>query len=169
MGTQHVEIERKFEAGPDFVVPGLGDLPGVASVSEPEELELSATYHDTPDLRLLRSRVTLRRRTGGTDAGWHVKLPGSDGARTELHQPLGRAVKSPPAAVLAPVLGLIGTRPVGPVATIETHRVVRRLADAEGRVLAEVADDAVTGAALAAAAGAPVTITAWRGIEVELV
>ena len=165
----HLEIERKFDVGPDFSVPDLVGVAGVASVADVEEIDLAATYHDTADLRLLRSRVTLRRRTGGTDAGWHVKLPGSAGARTELHQPLGRAVQSPPAAVLAPVLGLIGTRPVGPVATIETHRVVRRLADAEGRVLAEVADDAVTGAALAAAAGAPVTVTAWREIEVELV
>ncbi|HEV7210142.1 MAG TPA: CYTH and CHAD domain-containing protein [Blastococcus sp.] len=165
----HLEIERKFDVGPDFAVPDLVGVAGVASVADVEEIDLAATYHDSADLRLLRSRVTLRRRTGGADAGWHVKLPGPDGARTELHQPLGRAVKAPPVAVLAPVRGLIGTRPVGPVATIETHRVVRRLADAEGRVLAEVADDAVTGAALATTAGAPVTITAWREIEVELV
>ncbi|MGZ4605084.1 MAG: CYTH and CHAD domain-containing protein [Blastococcus sp.] len=167
--TGKLEIERKFDVGPDFTVPDLLGVAGVASVTDVEEIDLAATYHDTADLRLLRSRVTLRRRTGGPDAGWHVKLPGPAGARTELHQPLGRAVKTPPAAVLAPVLGLVGTRPVGPVATIETHRVVRRIADAEGRVLAEVADDAVTGAALAARAGAPVTITAWREIEVELV
>lgn len=169
MGTQHVEIERKFEAGPDFVVPGLGDLPGVASVSEPEELELSATYHDTPDLRLLRSRVTLRRRTGGADAGWHVKLPASAGARLELHQPLGRAIKRAPAAVLAPVRGLVGTQQVGPVATVHTHRVLRRLLDADGRQLAEVADDLVTGTALPTAAGESAVISSWREIEVELV
>src|SRR6478672_5164663 len=168
MGTQHVEIERKFEAGPDFVVPGLGDLPGVASVSEPEELELSATYHDTPDLRLLRSRVTLRRRTGGADAGWHVKLPASAGARLELHQPLGRAIKRAPAAVLAPVRGLVGTQQVGPVATVHTHRVLRRLLDADGRQLAEVADDLVTGTALPTAAGESAVISSWREIEVEL-
>jgi CHAD domain-containing protein len=165
----HVEIERKFDVGPDFTVPDLSGVAGVASVADVEEIDLAATYHDTPDLRLLRSKVTLRRRTGGPDAGWHVKLPAAAGARLELHQPLGRAVKAPPAAVLAPVLGLVGTQRPGPVATVETHRIVRRLADAEGRVLAEVADDTVTGAALAAAAGEPSTITTWREIEVELV
>jgi CHAD domain-containing protein len=169
MGTQHVEIERKFDAGPQFVVPELGSVAGVASVSEPEEIELSATYHDTAGLRLLRSRVTLRRRTGGNDAGWHVKLPAVAGARLELHQPLGRAVKRPPASVLAPVRGLVGTQDVGPVATVHTHRVLRRLLDADGRQLAEVADDLVTGTALPAAAGGSATITSWREIEVELV
>jgi CHAD domain-containing protein len=169
MGTQHVEIERKFDIGPQFVVPELGTVPGVASVSEPEELELSATYHDTPGLRLLRSRVTLRRRTGGNDDGWHVKLPAAAGARTELHQPLGRAVKRPPADVLAPVRGLVGMQDVGPVATLHTHRVLRRLYDGDGRQLAEVADDLVTGTALPTAAGEAATITSWREIEVELV
>jgi CHAD domain-containing protein len=169
MGTQHVEIERKFDVGAQFAVPDLGSVPGVASESEPEELELSATYHDTPGLRLLRSRVTLRRRTGGNDAGWHVKLPAAAGARTELHQPLGRAVKRPPADVLAPVRGLVGTQDVGPVATVHTHRVLRRLYDADGRQLAEVADDLVTGTALPAAAGESAAITSWREIEVELV
>ena len=131
MGSQHVEIERKFDVGPEFVVPDLCGVPGVATVGEPEEIELAATYHDTPGLRLLRSRVTLRRRTGGMDAGWHVKLPAGVGARTELHQPLGRATKKPPAAVLAPVRGIVGTSEVGPVATVHTHRVLRRLFDAD--------------------------------------
>jgi CHAD domain-containing protein len=169
VGTQHVEIERKFDAGPQFVVPDLGAVPGVASVSEPEEFELSATYHDTPGLRLLRSRVTLRRRTGGKDAGWHVKLPAAGGARTELHQPLGPGGEAVPAGVLAPVRGLVGTHGLGPVATVHTHRVVRRLFDADGRELAEVADDLVTGTALAATAGEAAAISSWREIEVELV
>lgn len=169
MGSQHVEIERKFDVGPEFVVPDLCGVPGVATVGEPEEIELAATYHDTPGLRLLRSRVTLRRRTGGMDAGWHVKLPAGVGARTELHQPLGRATKKPPAAVLAPVRGIVGTSEVGPVATVHTHRVLRRLFDATGRQLAEVADDLVTGTALPAEAGEAATVSSWREIEVELV
>ena len=39
---------------------------------------LTAVYYDTDDLRLARSRVTLRRRTGGGDSGWHLKLPPVD-------------------------------------------------------------------------------------------
>ena len=36
---------------------------------------LTAAYLDTDDLRLARWRVSLRRREGGTDEGWHLKLP----------------------------------------------------------------------------------------------
>ncbi|MCU1670852.1 MAG: domain containing protein [Blastococcus sp.] len=168
MTTEHMEIERKFEAGPEFVLPDLTTVPGVACVGEPEEHELEATYYDTPDLRLLRSKVTLRRRTGGPDAGWHVKLPAGAGARRELHQPLGPAVESVPQPVLEPVLGILGTGSPVPVATVHTHRLVRRLVDADGRALAEVADDAVTGAALPAEAGQAATVVTWREIEVEL-
>src|SRR3712207_7628555 len=47
--------------------------------------------------------------------------------------------------LVAPVLGLLGTATAGPVATVSTRRVVHRLLDEGGRVLAEVADDAVVG------------------------
>ncbi|SFL63526.1 CYTH and CHAD domain-containing protein [Geodermatophilus ruber] len=169
MSTVHLEIERKFEAGPSFELPDLAGLPGVAEVGEPEERPLEATYFDTDDLRLLRNRVTLRRRTGGPDAGWHVKLPSANGGRRELHQPLGPAVKSVPTAVIAPVLGLLGTATPGPVAIIRTRRVVLELRGPDGQVLAEVADDRVHGTAMAAGPGEAATVTEWRELEVELV
>jgi CHAD domain-containing protein len=167
--TEHVEVERKFEADETFSLPDLTGVGEVAAVGDQEEQALEATYYDTPDLRLLRSRVTLRRRTGGADAGWHVKLPGADGARRELHQPPGRAARTAPRAIVAPVLGLLGTAATEPVATIATRRLVHRLLDEGGRVLAEVADDAVVGTALATAPGEPATVTTWREVEVELV
>ena len=169
MTSEHIEVERKFEADEGFSLPDLTGVGEVAGVGDPEEQSLEATYYDTPDLRLLRSRVTLRRRTGGADAGWHVKLPGADGARRELHQPVGRAARTAPRAVVAPVLGLLGTAAAEPVATIATHRVVHRLLDEGGRVLAEVADDAVVGTAFATDPGEPATVTTWRELEVELV
>src|SRR3954452_15918551 len=86
--NQHLEIERKFDVPPSFDLPDLGTLPGVTRVTGPEERLLEAVYHDTADLRLARPRITLRRRTGGPDEGWHVKLPAADGARRELHSPL---------------------------------------------------------------------------------
>jgi hypothetical protein len=56
--------------------------------STPELQLLAATHYDTPQLDLLPAGITLRRRTGGDDAGWHLKLPvGSD--RLELQLPLG--------------------------------------------------------------------------------
>jgi CHAD domain-containing protein len=165
-------VERKFDVDGSFTPPAAGELaqvPGVAAVDEPVEHLLQAGYFDTPDLRLFSARVTMRRRTGGTDAGWHLKLPVDDGARRELHAPLGRSVRKPPAALLAPVAGLLRGAPVGPIATLNTRRVVTALRDADGRVLAELADDTVTATVLASGTEQPLEVQSWREVEVELV
>lgn len=169
VAREHVEIERKFDVGEAFVLPDLSGVPGVASVGEPVEHTLEATYHDTTDLRLARAKVTLRRRTGGTDAGWHVKLPASAGARRELHSPIGRATKTVPKAVLEPLLGIVRHAPVVQVATLRTRRLVTPLLGEDGLVLAEVADDHVAGTALPAEPGEAAVVTTWREVEVELV
>ena len=75
MVTNTREIEMKYKASPETVLPPLEDLPRVASEAAPDEVKLEAEYYDTADLRLLRAGVTLRRRRGGKDAGWHLKLP----------------------------------------------------------------------------------------------
>ena len=171
--VQHLEVERKFDVDESFALPDLAAVPGlaagVASAAAPVEHVLEAAYHDTADLRLARARVTLRRRTGGTDAGWHVKLPAAGGARRELHSPVGRAARTPPKAVLAPVLGIVRSAPVGPVALLRTRRTVTELLAQDGRVLAEVADDHVTGTALPPGPGEAAVVTTWREVEVELV
>lgn len=169
VAVEHLEIERKFDVGEAFELPDLSGAPGVAEVREPVEHALEAAYYDTADLRLARARVTMRRRTGGPDAGWHVKLPAVAGARRELHSPLGRVTKSPPKAVLEPVLGIVRRAPAAQVASLRTHRVLSELVDADGRVLVEVADDHVTGTALPAAPGEAAVVTTWREVEVELV
>lgn len=169
MATEHTEIERKFDVEETFALPDLAGVPGVASVGDPVVHDLAATYYDTADLRLARARITLRRRTGGPDDGWHLKLPAAAGARRELHSPLGRAVKAPPRAVLLPVLGVVRRAPAGQVATLHTRRTVVTLLAEDGRVLAEVADDRVTGTALPATAGEATVVTTWREVEVELV
>ncbi|WP_138735547.1 CYTH and CHAD domain-containing protein [Modestobacter excelsi] len=169
MAVEHLEIERKFDVDSTFALPDLTGVPGVAEVRAPVEHALEAAYYDTADLRLARARVTLRRRTGGVDAGWHVKLPASAGARRELHSPLGRAMRTPPKAVLEPVLGIVRRAPATQVAALRTRRVVTELVDAEGRVLAEVADDQVTGTALPAGPGEAAVVTVWREVEIELV
>jgi len=167
--SSHLEVERKFDVLTSFVLPDLTSVPGVAAENGPEERLLEAVYHDTLDLRLARGRVTLRRRTGGPDAGWHVKLPADAGARTELHFPLGRATRTPPKAVQAPVRGLVRTAALAPVATLRTRRQATLLCDDTGRVLAEVADDQVTATALGPNPGEPATVLSWREVEVELV
>ena len=62
-------------------------LPGVSALASTSHQQLSAIYYDTADLRLTREKITLRRRTGGPDDGWHMKIPAGQG-RTELRCPL---------------------------------------------------------------------------------
>src|SRR4051812_24155658 len=167
MTSGHLEVETKYDVDEAFVVPDVAGLAGVASVDAPVEHQLEAVYFDTADLRLLRSRVTLRRRTGGPDAGWHLKLPAGT-ARRELHAPLGRAVKKPPPALLDPVAGVVRGEVPRPVATLHTRRVVTALRGPGGELLAEIADDTVTASVPPAGPGAPILVQAWREVEVEL-
>ncbi|RBY92608.1 CYTH and CHAD domain-containing protein [Blastococcus sp. TF02A-30] len=167
MRPDSLEIETKYDVPADFVVPDLTGVDGVATADAPVEHALEAQYFDAPDLRLARARVTLRRRTGGSDDGWHLKLPASGDARWELHAPLGRAVKRPPKAVVAPVTGLLRGSAVAPVASLRTRRVVTVLRDEAGRPLAEVADDTVSATALTGDGGVA-ELQTWREVEVEL-
>ncbi len=171
MGTrpaEHLETELKFEVGLDFVLPDLSGLAYGVAVTAPDVDLLVASYFDTADLRLARARITLRRRTGGSDAGWHLKLPVTAGTRRELQVPLGEAASAVPPQFASQVSTLIRDEPLQVVAVLETRRTARRLTGAGGEVLAEVADDVVTGRVPGPrdAPGEPAT---WREIEVELV
>src|SRR3954467_8520661 len=73
--TEQLEIETKYDVDDTVILPALHELAGVASVAQPVELDLEAVYFDTAGLDLAANKVTLRRRTGGEDDGWHVKLP----------------------------------------------------------------------------------------------
>ena len=160
---EQVEIEIKLDVPTDFVLPDLRGLPGVTDIGPPIEHELAATYFDTPDGRLARAGITLRRRTGGADAGWHLKHPKIDGARLEVHRPLGRSKRTPPRSLVNLARVHVRDSALLPVATLVTRRVVTPLLD-DRRVLAEVADDQVRGEL--ADGSNPVT---WREVEVELV
>ena len=50
---------------------------------ETDELRLINTYFHTPSAHLAQLGVTLRRREGGPDAGWHLKVPAGL-ARSEI-------------------------------------------------------------------------------------
>jgi CHAD domain-containing protein len=181
MPTVHREVEKKYAADDGFELPPLLELAtddrratAVAPVAEGEPVRhtLSATYFDTADLRLANAGLTLRRRTGGDDAGWHLKVPAGKGARSEVRLPLGRGARTVP----APLRQMVWARSLGatlrPVAEILTDRTVRRLVDVTGHVLAEVADDRVTARRLLPTDGlgdAAGATTSWREIEVELV
>ena len=170
--TEHLETERKFDAGPRLVLPDFSGLPGVATVSAASTQRLTATYFDTADLRLAAAGITLRRRTGGQDAGWHLKLPVGGDTRREVRLPPGRSPRPVPAELAGLVAAWTGGEALRPVARLRTTRVVRHLAGGAGRMLAEVADDRVTAACASGRAdagepawGEPVR---WREIEVEV-
>jgi len=162
---QHTEVERKYDVPPDARVPELTCLPEVDRVAPADEVELDATYFDTADLALAGAGITLRRRTGGADAGWHLKLPVSTDVRTELRRPLEYGHGEPPAELLEYVRAFVRDHEVAPVMSLRSRRVVHRLLDADGRNLAELCDDHVT--AQDPADGSPPEH--WREWEVELV
>lgn len=163
--TDHTEIEDTYEVSADARIPDLAILPGVASVAAPVEQDLVATYVDTPGLALAAARTTLRRRTGGDDAGWHLKLPTARG-RYEVHVALGRATRTVPQRLRDVIALLLGGEELSPIATVVTRRTAYRLLDEQGRVLAEVADDLVSTETRDVAR--PVS-RSWREWEVELV
>jgi inorganic triphosphatase YgiF len=138
-----VEIELKFDVDAGTPVPEWTRIPGVHAVTAGEVRHLDAAYLDTADAALARSGYALRRRTGGPDAGWHIKGPkGADGGRVELHWPLGDA-DTVPAAALGE-LAQVTTAALQPLARIRNTRVAYLLLDAAGGVIAEFADDEVT-------------------------
>ena len=166
--TEHLEIESKFDVDAGFEVPDLTGVAHGSGVTEPEVRLLAAHYFDTADLRLIAAKVTLRRRTGGPDAGWHLKLSAGAGSRREMQAPLGDEAAGVPPQLASLVAELIGDEPLRVVAVLETQRTVRNLTGAGGETLAEVADDLVTGRLPGPGddPGEPVT---WREVEVELV
>jgi inorganic triphosphatase YgiF len=161
--SEHLEIEQKFDVETGFERPSFAPLAGVTA-AEPVLYHLSATYYDTADQRLAASKITLRRRTGGTDEGWHLKLPAGAGARREVHAPLGAADGPVPAELTGRVAEVTGGQPLAPIAELNTERTVVTLHGTDGRVLAEVADDSVTARRLPAR-GEPLR---WREVEVEV-
>lgn len=166
MITETREDERKYDVDPDATTPELGDVTGVASHTEPTCHDLTAVYFDTENLDLSRARITLRRRTGGEDPGWHLKLPEGKDTRTELRLPLDASPdpRHVPPELSELVLACAHRAPLVPVARITTRRTSQDLVDSAGHRLAQVVMDDVTGEDY----GRPDEPTTWREIEVEL-
>ena len=157
----HREREVTFDVDDDWVVPDLSSVAPQGGRVETARHELAATYYDTDRSTLRLLGVTLRHREGGSDAGWHLKIPAGD-ARTEVQSQA--TAGSLPAALRRRVAGVVGDDAVRPVATIRTTRQTTHVLDADGELLVEFADDRVTGTAL----GADAYPVVWREIEVEL-
>ncbi|MFG3494116.1 CHAD domain-containing protein [Streptomyces sp. NPDC047928] len=155
------EIERKYEATSDTRLPDLTRVPGVSAVTDQGTAELDAVYYDTADLRLAAHSLTLRRRTGGDDAGWHLKLPVAPGIRDEIHAPLADDVPHP-------LAGLVRARTRGdtllPVVRLRSSRHIHHLEGGDGTPLAELSTDTVSAEPLTDGG----TTATWTEIEVEL-
>jgi len=166
--SDHLETEQKYDADADFVLPRLDGLPelGGRRAADPKRVYLSATYFDTEDLDLIQHKITLRRRVGGYDEGWHLKLPVRKDTRQEMHAPLDEAAAgSVPARLAAQVEDITAGHRLRPVAILDTERTVVTLADPAGDALVEVADDLVTAVRFGEPDSEPMR---WREIEVEV-
>ena len=162
---KHLETEQKYDTAADFVLPDLSGLDGRAKATGRHRYYLSATYFDTEELDLIKNRVTLRRRVGGPDEGWHLKLPVRKDTRQEVRLPLSAGeTGTVPAQLAAQVEDITAGRPLHPIAILDTERTVVTLTGQADEPLAEVADDLVTAARLDVPGAEPMT---WREIEVE--
>jgi len=177
--TRSLEIERKYDVDDSTPLPDWTALPGVVAVDEPEHRELDARYLDTADGALARALTALRRRTGGPDAGWHIKQSTPEG-KHETHWPLeveedggvggdadpattgAEADPVVPAAILDALSG-VAEPPFAVIARIRNARTAYALRDADGGLVAEFVDDRVT-----AADPRRGVETRWREWELEL-
>jgi CHAD domain-containing protein len=162
------EEERKYEVGASFALPELGGcLPAGGQVVDRGPVTLTATYYDTADLRLARTGASLRYRwstrgSGSSERTWTVKLPsGLPGVRHEISR-AGQAGRPPDELVVLVTATTRGAE-LRPVVVLRSRRHRYELCDADGTVLAELADDTVSVLdGLRARAS-------FREIEVELV
>lgn len=156
--VEHPEIELKF------TLPAGAPLPPTIDIGDwtpPRRLDLRATYYDSPERLLGSGGLTLRRRTGGDDAGWHLKYPGEDGFRHEVALPLDASGYAVPEAFRAMIGPIVENVPLVALAEVNTTRHQWELHEPEGRLLAYLcADDVV--------ASGPGQALHWAELEVEL-
>ena len=155
------EQENKLEVDPDWAMPRVVDLLPDGGRLDQEVRKLDNTYFDTTGAGLRLFGITLRRRVGGSETGWQLKVP-SGTSRTELQS--DSFAKTPPPAVAEGVEGLLAGESLDPVATILTTRTAYRLLNPDGELVLEIADDQVQ-------SGPPDSesmLHSWRELEVEL-
>src|SRR4029453_7375599 len=93
----------KFEVEPDWVLPQITPLVPAGGRIDQEVRRLDNTYFDTPSAGLRLFGITLRRRMGGSETGWQLKVPHGT-ARAELQVSSG--AKTLPPTLTRSVAGL---------------------------------------------------------------
>jgi CHAD domain-containing protein len=155
------EQEDKYEVHSDWVMPQITDLVPDGGGLDQQVRELDSTYFDTSGAGLRVFGITLRRRVGGSETGWQLKVPNGT-ARTELQS--GSRAKKLPSALAKGVEGLLAGESLDSVAAIMTTRTAYRVLNADGELVFEIADDQVE-------SGPPdgeSMLHSWREVEVEL-
>lgn len=165
MATSMDETEIKYELPAGVALPKLDKLASISRVRSADEENLDAQYFDTGDLRLIRAGVTLRRRVGGHDAGWHLKTPVGPHTRREIHSPLrdGDDLQVPDELMELVLVHSRGQQ-VRPMAVIRTQRQRLELLGQSDEPLAELAIDDVH----AHRQDGEATPTGWQEVELEL-
>ena len=138
------EVERKVRVDDAFDISPVLDHLGDYRARRGPAFPMHADYYDTDELTLFRWRMTLRRREGGLDQGWHLKIPvagGAAGDRDEVRLELSEHVPARLGDIVSP---LIGEKPLKAQVIVETLRTPASIVDSTGRMLAEVVDDRVT-------------------------
>ena len=138
------EVERKVRVDDTFDISPVLDHLGDYRARRGPAFPMHADYYDTDELTLFRWRMTLRRREGGLDQGWHLKIPvagGAAGDRDEVRLELSEHVPARLGDIVSP---LIGEKPLKAQVIVETLRTPASIVDSTGRMLAEVVDDRVT-------------------------
>jgi CHAD domain-containing protein len=146
-----LEHELKLGADPRFRLP---ELPGTTLPTR----VFTSTYWDTPDYRLARAGVTLRRRIEERRGLWQLKLPRGF-ARLELELPGGPT--GPPERIRELLVAHARGAQLAPVAKLRTRRAGIRVEDGNEPV-ADVTVDSV-----AVLAGGRV-VHSFRELEAEL-
>ena len=165
MTVNMTETETRYEAPAGLVLPRLDELEQVDRAVVPEQDQLEAEYFDTGDLRLIRAGITLSRRRGGEDEGWHLKLPAGPDSRREVRLPLAHGTgRSVPAELARLVRAFSRGEPLRPVAQMTTRRQRVILLSKSGESLAEVGADDVSARTM----GDSTSVSRWQEVEVEL-
>jgi len=163
--VSNVEREAKLVAQGDLEMPSLeGLVPDTRAFRLPV-VHLDATYFDTSDLRLARSGITLRYRSGESGPAWTVKLPQEGGQQSDLVRTEIR-FEGPsdhvPDSAADLVVASTRTEALRPVARLSTTRRPVHIRDDDGQLLVEVVDDTVS------VSRQQFPTTQFREVEVEL-